>query len=242
MKGEEIEIFDPAQADAVGIEHPALFLSASIPYERTSGTPEQRQKNASYLPPLRTEIRSAIVQLARFAFARDIQLVFGGHPAISPLILQATRAVPDTGRLRVAIFQSAMFHRVMPQATVDLATERAGKIVWTEGHGSAIGEAPPDPARIASSLERMREQMIAMPGLVAGIFVGGMDGVEAESEIFGRVQPQLPRYSLAGTGGAAKILFDGNPAGYRGRVQQSVLESTNFARVARLIFEDLGLS
>jgi hypothetical protein len=41
----------------------------------------------------------------------------------------------------------------------------------------------------------------------AGVFIGGMAGVEAEWALFGELQPGAPRFPVASTGAAALRLY-----------------------------------
>lgn len=244
MTDEPLELYEPSQATVLGFRRPALFLSAGVPFERTSGTDAQIQANARYLPPRRTEIRTAVVQLARFAFARDVQLVFGGHPAISPLVLRTTRAVPPSGEPRVFVFQSAYFQHVLPRDTMELANWCNGRLLWTRSAG--LPQAPDtsgDPAVREPSLALMREAMVTVPGLVGAVFIGGMDGVEAEADLFRGRQPHLPCYALPGTGSAARRLFEANPRAFAGTLATpDVLDTTVFTRALAWVFEDLAMA
>lgn len=243
MNDQALELYEPSRAAALGFRKPALFLSAGVPFERTHGTPEQMRDNRLYLPPQRTEIRTAVVQLARFAFTRDVQLVFGGHPAVSPLVLETTRAVPPSREPRVFVFQSAYFEHVLPIATMKLANWSHGRLLWTRSDGppQAPG-APGDPGAREASLRLMRESMVTVPGLVGAVFIGGMDGIEAEADLFRGFQPHLPRYALPGTGSAAKRLFRANPPAFSGRLPNpDVLDTNVFSRALGHVFEDLGM-
>ena len=57
-----------------------------------------------------------------------------------------------------------------------------------------------------SSLRLMRELMLGNKEFAAGIFIGGMDGVEDEYEIFKEFHPNAIIIALASTGAAAKII------------------------------------
>lgn len=240
-----IESYTADREALVPFRAPALFLSASIPYARTTGTPEQLAANAQYLPPLRSEIREAVVQLARFAFSREVQLILGGHPAITPLVLRATRAVPVSDVPRVIVFQSAHFQNVIPQTTVELCNWDSGLLIWTQSDGPPLKPgAPPDPQRQKASLQIMREAMVSVSKLVGAVLVGGMDGVEDEAKLFQDKQghKRLPRYALPNTGGAAKLLFDRDSRAFAGTLADPKTLDEPVASVAvRAVFEDLGL-
>lgn len=61
-----------------------------------------------------------------------------------------------------------------------------------------------------ASLLRMREAMLAEP-FIAGIFIGGMEGVEDEYRMFLNLQPGIPAFPIASTGAAAGKLFAASP-------------------------------
>ena len=54
----------------------------------------------------------------------------------------------------------------------------------------------------------MRRAMLTDQPIRAGVFIGGMEGVEDEYELFRQIHPNLPAYAIASTGAAAHILFD----------------------------------
>ena len=60
----------------------------------------------------------------------------------------------------------------------------------------------------ASSLLRLREQMLDHPDLNAGVFIGGMPGVEDEYWMLRESRPEVRRFVISSTGGAAARLGD----------------------------------
>ena len=54
----------------------------------------------------------------------------------------------------------------------------------------------------------MREEMIYQNDYIAGIFIGGMEGVEEEFELFSKSHSKALLLPIATTGAAAKIIFD----------------------------------
>jgi hypothetical protein len=54
----------------------------------------------------------------------------------------------------------------------------------------------------------MQEKMIGSQDFTAGVFIGGMEGVEEEYYMFQRMHPTKPAYPIASTGAAALILFE----------------------------------
>ena len=95
----------------------------------------------------------------------------------------------------VDVYQSAHFEPQIPPATWQLV-ERYGKLHMVPADES--GEREP-------SLERMRRQMLGREDLLAGVFVGGMDGIADEYRML-RDLSDVPVVPIAAPGGAAREL------------------------------------
>jgi hypothetical protein len=54
----------------------------------------------------------------------------------------------------------------------------------------------------------MRKSLILDNNFIAGIFIGGMEGIIDEFELFVKTHPNALVLPIASTGAAAKILFD----------------------------------
>jgi hypothetical protein len=155
-----------------------IFLSASVP-----------ERQPSLYVPEPTAIADAVRALV-VETVRDRRLVFGGHPAISPLVEYAARSLGAVDQ--VEIYQSRFFENIIPPIAKTFPNLR-----WTP----AVGTDKP------ASLLRMREEMIQSHTFVAAVFIGGMDGVEAEWDLFGKIYPHVPRFPVASTLGAAWLLW-----------------------------------
>jgi hypothetical protein len=138
-------------------------------------------------------IRESVVALARVALARGT-LVFGGHPAISPLILMVATQLGAVARVK--IHQSSFFRKLVPVESLAFP-----HIEWTS--------AGVDRER---SLLSMRKRMLTGHNFSSAVFIGGMEGVEEEHRLFRSIHPQLPAYPVASTGAAARLIFDAHPA------------------------------
>lgn len=215
----------------------SLFLSASIPYQRKSErlkTAAEREENewfVAHAEPLR--IRQSLAHLCRFAFRRGLGIVFGGHPAISPLLLEAAaRFSPDpTPRTRIVIFQSLFYLDRIPKVTLELANWENGLLFWTP--------AGPDEE---TSLTRMRTAMASAPGLVGAIFIGGMEGLREEARLFDRYHRQAPMYALGSTGSAAAQLFSDGAEGLSPNRFHGNLENPDILRsldAYSVVFQDI---
>jgi SLOG-like protein len=228
----------------------AILLSASLPVKK------DYEGNARHLETARPErIRAAVVELAKWAFTHDLSLVFGGHPAISPLVLEvARRFLQNAHEPRVFVFQSQHFAEdARPRATHDLVSWDAGRLVLTPPVEDSSG---PDRE---SSLEVMRRIMVRWPGLIGAVFIGGMDGIQKEADLFkgagasadadpNAARSARPCFAVASGGGAAADLLEAGDryAGLGRHVPAKVMADVlrhgeSYPLVMQLIFRELGI-
>lgn len=128
--------------------------------------------------------------------ASDV-LVFGGHPSISPLVLNLAALHRKTAR-RVEIYESAWFREdrtdeVKRLTSSDVGAGSGGQVL------AQILEIPKASSR-AASVQAMRRAMLAKP-LQAAFFVGGMGGVEDELDQLRDSQPECRCFLFARPGG-----------------------------------------
>jgi hypothetical protein len=154
----------------------AVFLSASVPDPKR----HRRYWESADL----IAIRDAVSALAEVVLPRQA-LVFGGHPAITPMIRLIAKACD--ARHHVVLYQSKFFAQVYPPDNQEFTD-----IVETEVKGDR-----------ESSLAYMRERMLTDTPFAAAFFIGGMEGVEVEFKALGQFQPEVPRFAVVSTGGAA---------------------------------------
>lgn len=161
-----------------------VFLSASVPLP---------SRDAAYFNTADViAIRDAVRALTIVVLEQEVQLVFGGHPAISPMIrLQIAQAGIAVGD-RVLMYQSRFFHRQFPEDNAAFERVILTDIVDNDRE---------------KSLTRMREEMLGGK-FICGIFIGGMEGVENEYKMFARLQPNAPAFPIASTGAAAAMIFN----------------------------------
>jgi len=188
----------------------AVFLSASFP------SPKSPTYYQSADPD---EITQAIVALAKAVLAVEAGLVFGGHPTVSPLVmmvaeeylpssLEERRQMVREGTSPVIIYQSRAFRGSISPATRRMWWLGLGKTVWVPPFGpekSLVGETN-DPGQFPRSLRMMRRRMLTRHGIVAAVFIGGMEGIKEEASIFNGLQPGKPSYAVGAPGGAARDL------------------------------------
>jgi hypothetical protein len=160
-----------------------LFLSASIPLP---GRNPRFLESADVIA-----IRDSIKALVSIALGHG-KIVFGGHPAITPLIALLLRGMPAETKRSVVLFQSAFFERDFIEENDEFIDLR---IVPAVGNDRA------------ASLASMREKMIGSCAFDAAIFIGGMEGIFDEYRAFHATHPQARCYPIASTGAAALDLY-----------------------------------
>ena len=170
------------------VVRPRIFLSASVPLP---------SRNAVYFNTADViAIRDSVRALTMVVIQENIQLVFGGHPAISPMIrLQISQTGAPVGE-RVIMYQSRYFERVFPDDNAAFE------------HVEMIDAIPGDQR---ASLLSMRAAMLGQVFRL-GIFLGGMEGVEEEYAMFRQLHPNVPAYPVASTGAAAGRIFAADAA------------------------------
>lgn len=171
-----------------------LFMSASIP------NPNQPKYLAWGAYP--RAIEEAVTSLTRLCLQRNITLVFGGHPSISPLVALIAlerRGFTSDGEPPIRIYQSEAYRGKLPDKTWALFRAGVAHIVWTD---RVEGDQAPFP----ESLKLMRERMLdeTQPGSM--VCIGGMQGIPDELALYRARFPTRPVYVLAETGGASMML------------------------------------
>jgi|HubBroStandDraft_2_1064218.scaffolds.fasta_scaffold83102_3 hypothetical protein len=133
-------------------------------------------------------IRDAVIALVSVVLPRT-KLVFGGHPAITPLVKWVADQFGSFERVRM--FQSKFFRESYLQ---DIEAFRYEEI-----------DAAKDRE---TSLRAMREAMLASEKFSAAFFIGGMEGVEQEYELLKELPYRVPVYPVYTTGAAARELWE----------------------------------
>ncbi len=199
----------------------SIFLSASVPNPA-------RQEKYSRVPDAHIQIDKAVISVSRAVFAAGGTLVFGGHPAISPLVAMVAgeylpaRSIDELIRESpsstiVTIYQSRAFAASLPPETFAMYRAGYASIRWTdavEGETSELrGTSATSPC--PKSLLRMRTAMISESLPVTMIGIGGMEGVEEEFSLFRELRSHAPVFLLRCTGGAAAHLASVHQEGVR---------------------------
>src|ERR1700733_4698616 len=156
----------------------AIFLSASVPDPKR--TPEYARTADT------VAITAAVTALVYVTLGRRL-LVWGGHPAINPMVSVVAESMGvDYGKW-VKLYQSKLFEEDFPEEN-----ERFRNVILTE----AIEDDR------AKSLLHMRERMFRDNDFHAAVFIGGMSGILDEFALFTRLQPKAVIVPVFSTGGA----------------------------------------
>jgi hypothetical protein len=162
----------------------SVFLSASIPLTDHAA----RYWQTTDIIAIRDSVRALVSVVVPTG-----QIVFGGHPAITPLIRLLVREMKIDVRQHVILYQSRFFEHNFPPEVAEFEDVRLVDAV--------AGDE-------AASLKEMRRRMIGSHDFDAGVFLGGMEGVEREYEMFQLIHPDKPAFPIASTGAAARLLFE----------------------------------
>ena len=157
----------------------SIFLSASVPDVRRS--PEFAETADSVAI-------SAAVSALVFVILGRRPLVWGGHPAITPMVWTVAEDIDVDYAAWVRLYQSRYFVDEFPEEN-----EKFRNVVYTN-------DVAEDRER---SLLAMREKMFTDHGFSAAVFIGGMDGIFEEFELFQSHQSDARVLPVASTGGAA---------------------------------------
>jgi len=160
-----------------------IFLSASIPL------PERDPKYSATADII--AIRDSIIALATAVLPRN-RLVWGGHPSITPLINFVLTRLKLNIQQHVTLYQSRFFESNFPEDN-----NKFENVILTDSLKTK-----------EESLKLMRKTMLTSCEFNAGVFIGGMEGVEEEYQMFKETNPKALVLPLVSTGAAARIIYD----------------------------------
>ncbi|MGE3993035.1 hypothetical protein [Pseudorhodoplanes sp.] len=156
----------------------AIFLSASVPDPRQA---PDYAKSADTVA-----ITAAVTALVYVTLGRRL-LVWGGHPAITPMVLIVAESMGvDYGKW-VKLYQSKLFEEDFPEENKRFQNLNLTEVVDDDRE---------------KSLRHMRERMFRENQFHAAVFIGGMGGVLDEFSLFKDLQPAAETIPLLSTGGA----------------------------------------
>jgi hypothetical protein len=160
-----------------------IFLSASIPL------PERDKKYIETADII--AIRDAVIALVTVALPNN-RIIWGGHPSITPLVYFVMEKMNLNIQKHVKLYQSMWFEDKFLEDN-----NKFENIVFTQ----KLQDIP-------SSVKLMRERMFAENKFSAAVFIGGMNGIEDEYEMFNEYHPNTLVLPIASTGAATKIVYD----------------------------------
>lgn len=186
----------------------AIFLSASVP----------ATDRATYHETANPFLIQTAVREMVFAIARKHKIVWGGHPALTPMIWNICEDLHVDYAEAVVIYQSEFFQDEFPEET-----NRFKNVIFTSA--AATSEA---------SLLLMRKKMLSRDDLIGAVFIGGMEGVEVEHEIFRHFHPDAEVLAVPSPGGAAL-----NLALDHGYGSSMDFDDIDFARLFHTYFNEM---
>lgn len=156
----------------------SIFLSAGVP-DPKRGPLYAKTADA-------VAICAAVSALVYVTLGRR-PLVWGGQPAITPMIwVVAEEFGVDYGQW-VKLYQSKHFKDEFPEDN-----ERFHNVTYTDDIGQNREQ----------SLLLMREQMFTENNFSAAVFIGGMAGIIDEFELLKKIRPNVLAVPVVSTGGA----------------------------------------
>lgn len=158
----------------------SIFLSASIP---VAGRGTYYEDADPFL------IQFAVREFLVAALGRRL-VVWGGHPAITPMVWSVCEDLGVEYAHSVLLFQSKHFEDIFPEENAKFANVQYVEAVDGDRDKSLIS---------------MRKQMLDRE-FEAGVFVGGMEGVEEEYALFRDRHPKAIALAVGAPGAAAKRL------------------------------------
>ena len=156
----------------------AIFLSAGVPDPKRG---PQYAKTADTVA-----ITAAVAALVHVTIGRRL-LVWGGQPAITPMIWVVADALGVDYGSWVRLYQSKHFQDEYPDDN-----QRFQNVTYTD-------EVESDRDK---SLRLMRERMFSDFNFTAAVFIGGMGGIVQEFDLLQQLQPKALMLPVLSTGGA----------------------------------------
>ena len=181
-----------------------IFLSASIPIE---GRGPYFHTADPYL------IQCAVRDFATVVLGRR-HIIFGGHPAITPLLWAVCEELGLDFIDNVTLYQSELFEGNYPLENIKFKN-----VIYINKCSDNIKE----------NLFLMRNKMLSREQLESAVFIGGMDGILEEYMIFKKFHPNAKIVAVSSPGGASKELSS----------NQKYYDSTNFTK---LFYSELEIS
>ncbi|MBX5164525.1 MULTISPECIES: hypothetical protein [unclassified Rhizobium] len=162
----------------------AVFLSAGVPdpkrgpeYAKTADT---------------VAIASAVSALVYVTLGRR-QLIWGGQPAITPMIWTIAADMKIDYGSWVRLYQSRHFQDEFPEEN-----KHFQNVTYTDDVDKDLKK----------SLQEMRRKMFTENEFTNAVFIGGMGGILDEFEMLRQAQPKINLIPLVSAGGAASLVAE----------------------------------
>lgn len=162
-------------------QHRAIFLSA--------GVPDPSAKH--FMGEGDTAAISALVSALLYVALGRRPIVWGGHPAITPMVWAYAEALSVDYSKWVTLYQTSFFKEDFPEEN-----RRFKNVVVTE---AVVGDRE-------RSLETMRRRMLRESTFEAAVFAGGMGGIFDEYRLVQELAGSAKILPIISTGGAAAAL------------------------------------
>ena len=152
--------------DEMNNRQPIVFLSASIPNEDDD--------DYNYL-----KIHDMIVTLTETVIKRGGTLVFGGHPTITPIILNIMEIMAENNYEGVKdypniyLYQSKFFENMFPPETMAFPEKRLERVPVVAVNDDRLVQSEKELKEKQLSLDLMRERMIEAFPYTSAFFIGG---------------------------------------------------------------------
>jgi hypothetical protein len=157
----------------------AVFLSASVPDPKRA--PE-------YAATAETAAITAAVSSLLYVTLGRRRLVWGGHPAITPMIWVVAQEIGVDYGAWIRLYQSRYFEDDFPEENA-----RFQNVTYTEAADNGR----------ENSLRIMRKRMFSDNLFDSAVFIGGMGGVVDEFRMLHELQPTARVLPIVSTGGAS---------------------------------------
>ncbi len=162
----------------------AVFLSAGVP---------DPKRGAEYAKTADTvAIASAVSALVYVTLGRRL-LIWGGQPAITPMIWTIAADMRIDYGSWVRLYQSRHFQDEFPQEN-----KHFQNVIYTDDIDKDLHK----------SLGEMRRKMFTENEFTNAVFIGGMGGILDEFEMLRNLQPKTNLIPLVSAGGAASIVAE----------------------------------
>ncbi|HWY13607.1 MAG TPA: hypothetical protein VNX86_00520 [Rhizomicrobium sp.] len=188
----------------------AVFLSASVPDEKRA---PEFAKTADVVA-----ITSAVNAVMQVILGRR-RLVWGGHPAITPIVLLVAKSMKVDYGQWVHLYQTAYFKDEFPEDNAHFENVTYTGVVENDREESLLA---------------MRKAMFSSGKFQAAVFIGGMKGIIDEFDLFSSIQPEARLVPIYSTGGATLEL--------KGRMKRDDPALTNDLDYVGLLHAQLGIS